>query len=53
MSYDTMNYTNALAGALKEAINEIEKLKEEINILKANSWNINTKKFEMRWLVCF
>ena len=37
MSYDTMNYTNALAGALKEAINEIEKLKKEINILKANS----------------
>lgn len=37
MSYDTMNYTNALAGALKEAINEIEKLKEEIKTLKGGA----------------
>lgn len=37
MSYDTMNYTNALAGALKEAINEIEKLKEEVRALKGGA----------------
>ena len=29
-----MNYTHTLAGALKVAINEIEKLKEEIKVLK-------------------
>ena len=34
LGYDTSNYTNVLAGALKEAINEIEKLKKEVNILK-------------------
>ena len=37
LGYDTMNYTSALAGALKQAINEIEKLKEEINNLKNNN----------------
>ena len=37
MSYDTMNYTNALAGALKEAIKEIEKLKEEVKALKGGA----------------
>ena len=34
LGYDTMNYTHTLAGALKVAINEIEKLKEEIKALK-------------------
>ena len=37
LGYDTMNYTSALAGALKQAINEIERLKEEINNLKNNN----------------
>lgn len=33
IGYDTMNYTNALAGALKEAINKIEQQQEQINQL--------------------
>ena len=37
LGYDTMNYTSALAGALKQAINEIEKLKEEIKVLKGGA----------------
>ena len=37
LGYDTSNYTNVLAGALKEAINEIEKLKEEIKVLKGGA----------------
>lgn len=37
LGYDTSNYTNVLAGALKEAINEIEKLKEEIKALKGGA----------------
>ena len=37
LGYDTMNYTSVLAGALKQAINEIEKLKEEIKVLKGGA----------------
>ena len=37
LGYDTMNYTHTLAGALKVAINEIEKLKEEIRKIKADN----------------
>ena len=37
LTYDIGNYTSVLAGALKVAINEIEKLKEEINKLKGGA----------------
>ena len=37
LSYDSGAYVNILAGALKEAINKIEKLENEIEILKANN----------------
>lgn len=35
-TYNIQNYTSIIAGALKSAINEIEKLKSEIEILKNN-----------------
>ena len=37
LSYDSGAYVNILAGALKEAINKIEKLESEIKTLKANN----------------
>ena len=37
LTYDIGNYTSVLAGALKVAINEIEKLKEEINNLQGGA----------------
>ena len=37
LSYDSGAYVNILAGALKEAINKIEKLENEIETLKANN----------------